>query len=114
VMLNRERKRAEAFRLRREGLSLAEIGERIGVAASTVQNWLRGYGERCLVRECKLCGERFLTSTALQRYCTPAHARKHESIYGPPRRVELLRQRARQLDAEIDLLARELEQREAA
>ena len=109
-----ERKRAEAYRLRREGLSLAEIADRIGVSGSTVRNWLRGYGERCLVRECKLCGERFITSTALQTYCTPAHARKHQAIYGPPPRVEVLRQRARVLDAEIDRLRAELDQREAA
>ena len=109
-----ERDRADAFRLRREGHSMAEIGDRIGVSGSTVQNWLRGYGERCLVRECKLCGERFITSTALQVYCTPAHARKHESIYGPPRRVEVMRERARELDAEIDSLLAQLDQREAA
>ncbi len=109
-----ERVRAEAFRLRREGLSLAEIGERIGVSWSTVQSWLGGYGERCLVRECKLCGERFITSTALQLYCTPAHARKHQAIYGPPRRVEVMRERAQELDAEIDRLRALLEEREAA
>src|SRR4051812_49800236 len=112
--MTRERARAEAFRLRREGHSMAEIGERVGVSPSTVQTWLGGYGERCLVRECKLCGERFITSTALQLYCTPAHARKHESIYGPPRRVEVMRERAQELDAEIERLRAQLGQREAA
>jgi transcriptional regulator with XRE-family HTH domain len=112
--MTRERARAEAFRLRREGLSMAEIGARIGVAESTVQNWLRGYGERELVRECKLCGERFITSTALQLYCSPAHSRKHQAIYGPPRRVEVLRERAQELDAEIDRLRALLEKRAAA
>jgi hypothetical protein len=109
-----ERARAEAFRLRREGRSLAEIGERIGVPWSTVQGWLRGYGERCLVRECKLCGEGFITSTALQLYCTPAHARKHQAIYGPPRRIELMRERAQELDAEIAKLRAQLDERAAA
>ena len=66
------------------------------------------------MRECKLCGERFITSTALQLYCTPAHARKHQAIYGPPRRVELMRERAQELDAEIDRLSALLEEREAA
>ena len=108
------RKRAEAFRLRREGLSMAEIGERIGVPWSTVQGWLGGYGERALVRECKLCGERFITSTALQVYCTPAHARKHQAIYGPPRRVEVMRERAQELDAEIARLRSRLDERAAA
>src|SRR5262245_11390531 len=112
--MTRERARAEAFRLRREGLSMAEIGERIDVSSSTVQGWLGGYGERCLVRKCKLCGERFLTSTALQLYCTPAHANKHQAIYGPPSRVELMRERAQELDAEIDRLSALLEEREAA
>ena len=109
-----ERARAEAFRLRREGLSMAEIGERIGVSGSTVQGWLSGYGERCLVRECKLCGARFMTSTALQLYCTPAHARKHQAIHGSPRRVEVLRDRAQELDAEIVWLRALLDEREAA
>ena len=93
---------------------MAEIAERIGVAESTVQGWLRGYGERCLVRKCKLCSERFITSTALQLYCSPAHARKHQAIYGRPPRVELLRTRARELDAELDRLHDELQQRVAA
>src|SRR4051795_676283 len=110
--MTRERARSEAFGLRREGLSMAEIGERVGVPWSTVRGWLGGYGERALVRECKLCGERFITSTALQLYCTPAHARKHQAIYGPPCRVEVLRERAQELDAEIARLRVQLGQRE--
>lgn len=33
--MTRERARAEAFRLRRDGPSMAEIGERIDVSSST-------------------------------------------------------------------------------
>ena len=58
--------------------------ERLDVARSTVGKWLRGVGERCLRRECELCGEPFLTQTARRRFCTPQHAEKHRRIYGPP------------------------------
>src|SRR5687768_13374971 len=101
AMTNRERERANANRLRAEGLSIAEIAARLGVPRGTVGGWLRGKGERWLIRECALCGERFVTHTALQRYCAPAHQAKHRRLYGPPKGVERLQQQAGELEDEL-------------
>src|SRR5919197_547733 len=100
-MTARERARANAYRLRSEGLSIAEVADRLDVPRGTVGGWLRGWGERCLIRECALCGERFVTDTALRRFCSPTHQAKHRRLYGPPSGVERLQHRARELEAEL-------------
>jgi len=106
-MTNRERARANAYRLRAEGLSIVEVAERLDVPRGTVGAWLRGWGERCLIRECALCGERFVTDTALRRFCSRAHQAKHKRLYGPPTGVERLQRRARELEDELARLLRE-------
>jgi hypothetical protein len=81
-----------------------EVAERLGVPRGTVGGWLRGWGERCLVRECALCGERFVTDTALRRFCCRAHQAKHRRLYGPRTGVERLQRRAKELEDELTRL----------
>jgi transcriptional regulator with XRE-family HTH domain len=102
-MTSRERAwaHANAFKLRAEGLSITEVAERLDVARATVGGWLRGVGERCVRRECELCGEPFLTQTARQRFCTRQHAEKYRQIYVLPARIEVYRARACELEAEL-------------
>ena len=107
-MTRRERARANAYRLRSEGLSIEEVAERLGMPRGTVGGWLQGVGERYLIRECVLCGERFITSTAKQQFCTPAHAGKHWRMYGRPARIDGYRRRARELEVELAQLRRRL------
>jgi uncharacterized protein YjcR len=109
----RERDRANAHALRANGLSIREVAERLGVPASTVGDWLRGRGEWYTVRECRLCGERFIPANGRQRFCTPAHQRKHYDVYGPPRTIEGYRERLRALEAELSQLRAQLNAREA-
>jgi IS30 family transposase len=65
----RERARANALGLRANGLSINQIAERLGIAHGTVADWLRGRGEWYEVRECRLCGERFIAASGAQRFC---------------------------------------------
>jgi IS30 family transposase len=67
----RERARANALGLRANGLSINQIAERLGIAHGTVADWLRGRGEWYEVRECRLCGERFIAASGAQRFCSP-------------------------------------------
>lgn len=73
-----------ARRLRREGLSIHAIAERLGVPRSTVGDWLRGTGGTMHIRTC-WCGERFVARNTNGVYCSPAHARKGWSLTGPLR-----------------------------
>ena len=107
-MTERERARANAHKLRAEGLSIAEVADRLQVPRSTVGEWLRGVGERCVIGECALCGERFVTSTARRRFCCSYHASKYRDIYGTPRPVSL-RERARELEVKLARLRARLD-----
>jgi hypothetical protein len=113
-MTGRERLKANALGLRANGLSIRQIAERLGVPKGTVGGWLRGRGEWYEVRECELCGERYIPATGRQRFCTREHARKHRRVFGPPRAIDVYRGRARQLEAELMVLRAELERREVA
>jgi transposase len=107
-MTERQWARANAYRLRAEGLSIAEVADRLDIPRGTVGAWLRGWGERCLIRECALCGERFVTDTALQRFCSRAHQAKHKRLYGPPTGAERLQWRAKELENELARLRGQL------
>jgi hypothetical protein len=113
-MTRRERAKANAFALRANGLSIREVAERVGVPAATVGDWLRGRGEWYTVRECRLCGERFIAANGKQRFCTPEHQRKHYNVFGPPRTIDAYRDRVRALEAELARLRAQLNGREAA
>ena len=113
-MTARERAKANAHALRANGLSIREIAARLDVPRGTVGMWLRGWGERYEIRNCDLCGERFIATTARQRFCTPQHAAKHRRLYGPPTQCDRYRQRARELEAELARLRAELAARSAS
>jgi hypothetical protein len=121
-MTERERARANALGLRANGLSINQIAERLGIAHGTVADWLRGRGEWYEVRECRLCGERFIAASGSHRFCTKAHAAKYRRVFGPragePRRAPAVldgyRQRARELAAELARVRAELDARRAA
>jgi hypothetical protein len=110
----RERAKANAHKLRANGLSIRQIAARLGVPKGTVGDWLRGRGEWYEVRECELCGERFIPATGRQRFCTPQHRAKHRRVFGPPRAIDVYRERAHELEAELVALRAQLEPREAA
>jgi hypothetical protein len=97
----RERARANALGLRANGLSINQIAERLGIAHGTVADWLRGRGEWYEVRECRLCGERFIAASGAQRFCSPAHAAKYARVFGAPATLERYERRARELEAEL-------------
>lgn len=103
-----QRARANALALRADGLSIREIARRLGLAPSTVGQWLRGRGERFEIRACKLCGERFIAHTGRQRFCTRAHADKHRRVFGPPSTLERYRERASELEGELTRLRTQL------
>jgi transcriptional regulator with XRE-family HTH domain len=103
-MTERERARANALGLRANGLSIRQISERLGIAHGTVADWLRGRGEWYEVRECLLCGERFIASSGVQRFCCRAHAAKYSRVFGAPTTLERYQRRARELEAELELL----------
>ena len=106
-MTARERARANALALRANGLSVRQVAERVGVPHGTVAAWLRGRGEWYEIRECRLCGDRFIAASGRQRFCTPQHASKHRRVFGPPTRLDGYRERALALEAELaDLRAR--------
>jgi hypothetical protein len=120
-MTGRERARANALGLRANGLSIRQIAQRLGVAHGTVADWLRGRGEWYEVRECRLCGERFIAASGPHRFCTPAHATKHRRVFGPratprgrPSPLDDYRQRARELAVELARVRAELDARRAA
>jgi hypothetical protein len=100
-MTGRERAKANAFALRANGLSIREVAERLGVPKGTVGGWLRGRGEWYAIRECELCGERFIAASSQQRFCTSAHQHKHRRVFGPPSAIDAYRERARALEAEL-------------
>jgi uncharacterized protein YjcR len=113
-MTERERAKANARALRANGLAIRAIAERLGVPVSTVAGWVRGRGEWCEVRECELCGERFIAASGRQRFCTPAHQAKHRRVFGPPTTLDRYRQRARALEAELARLHAQLAARDAS
>jgi hypothetical protein len=86
-MTERDRARANAYKLRAEGLSISEVAERLAVPRATVGGWLRGVGEHARVGACELCGDHFVTSSPTRRFCTPAHAHKHRDVRGGGERV---------------------------
>jgi transcriptional regulator with XRE-family HTH domain len=85
-MTARERAKANALGLRANGLSIRQIAERLGVAHGTVADWLRGRGEWFEVRECQLCGDRFVAASGVQRFCSAAYAAKYRRVLGPGER----------------------------
>jgi hypothetical protein len=121
-MMARERARANALALRANGLSIRQIAQRLGVAHGTVADWLRGRGEWYEIRECQLCGERFIAASGPHRFCTRAHAAKHRRVFGPlatargcpPNTLERYRQRLQEVAAELARVRAELEARRAA
>jgi hypothetical protein len=110
-MSARERAKANAHALRANGLTIAQIAARIGVPKATVGGWLRGRGEWYEVRECALCGERFIPASGRQRFCTRQHAKKHRRVFGPPRAIDVYRERARELEGELAAVRTELDAR---
>ena len=108
-MTARERAKANAHALRANGLSLRQIAERLGVPKGTVAAWLRGRGEWYEVRECQLCGDRYIAASGGQRFCTPQHRTKHRRVFGPPSALDAYRERARALEAELARLRETLE-----
>jgi hypothetical protein len=112
-MTGRERAKANALGLRANGLSIRQIADRLNVPRGTVAEWVRGRGEWYEVRTCALCGERFIAATGPQRFCTPQHAAKHRRVFGPPRAIDVYRDRARQLEAELASLRARLARRAA-
>ena len=110
-MTVRERAKANALALRAGGLSIQQVADRLGVPHSTVGQWLRGRAEWYEVRECELCGERFIRASGAQRFCTPQHAGKHRRLFGPPRAIDIYRERARELEAELARLRAQLDAR---
>jgi hypothetical protein len=75
-MRDYERAKANALKLRREGLSISQIAQRLDLPRWTVGGWVRGYGEWYEIRQCRLCGERFIARSGSHRFCTPAHAER--------------------------------------
>jgi hypothetical protein len=110
-MSARERAKANAHALRANGLTIAQIADRIGVPKANVGGWLRGRGEWYDVRECELCGEPFIPGNGRQRFCTRAHQRKHARVFGPPTAIDSYRERARGLESELAVLRAELDAR---
>jgi hypothetical protein len=100
-MTARERAKANALALRANGLSVRQVAERIAVPRGTVAEWLRGRGEWYELRDCALCGDRFIAATGNQRFCMPQHRTKHRRVFGPPTRLDAYRERARVLEAEL-------------
>ena len=110
-MTARERAKTNALGLRANGLSIRQVADRLNVPRGTVAAWLRGRGEWYEIRECELCGDRFIVASGPQRFCTPQHADKHRRVLGPPRAIDVYRQRARELEAELAVLRDELDSR---
>ena len=108
-MRERELAHANAFKLRAEGLSIKEVAERLGVSRGTVGHWLHGVGERVLIRDCQLCGERFVTHSTRRRFCSLSHAQKYRRLFGPPATADLLRERAEHLEDELARLRARLD-----
>ena len=99
-----ERAYGRALLLRANGMSITAIAQEIGVARSTVGDWLRGHGEYSEIRECRLCGDPFTPNSGAQRFCRPEHADKHYRVFVEPRRLNALRQRAAAIEAELTRL----------
>jgi Homeodomain-like domain len=81
-VIGHEHKRAHACALRAHGLTITQISDRLGVPRSTVGGWLLGEGEWFDVRDCQLCGERFIPASPRQVFCCRQHASKYKRIYG--------------------------------
>jgi hypothetical protein len=94
----------QALLLRAKGLTVTQIAARLDAPRSTIGDWLCGFGEWSDVRDCELCGERFIPTSPKQRFCSPAHAAKHHRVFGAPRAIAAYRQRAQALEDELRAL----------
>jgi hypothetical protein len=109
-----ERAKANAVALRANGLSISKVAEQLGVPRGTVGEWLRGRGEWYEIRECRLCGERFIAASGIHRFCSSAHADKYRRVFGPSSGLAHYREQARELEAELARLRAQLETRQAS
>ena len=112
-MTARERAKANALGAARErALDPPDRRPARRAARRRSAGWLRGRGEWYEVRECELCGERFIPASGRQRFCSRQHAVKHRRVFGPPRRDRRLpRSARRELEAELAALRAELDAR---
>lgn len=73
-----ESQRATARRLRREGLTVTQISDRLSVPRSTVGDWTRGIEGQ---RFCLLCGDPVL-GRRYAAFCCEQHGHKFHSVFG--------------------------------
>jgi hypothetical protein len=109
-----ERLHGQALLLRAKGLTVTQIAERLDAPRSTIGGWVAGYGEWSDMRDCELCGERFIPTSPKQRFCSHAHASKHYRVFTAPRAITAYRQRAEALEDELRALRARIAETERA